>query len=536
MKRKLLSLLLTAAMVVTMAAGCGKETANGDANADANAGAGTEANAEAGTEEGQAQGEVASEYATEITWADMMGDVTGTLTIFPATEEWTIEYENPFGAYKLAGWYLGKDGSMACIDDAGIGAFLDFESIEAVASPAILAMIEENNIPVLEGGDPATCVHKWLDGACAVCQTACTHENWENSICADCGTACTHETHDTATIVCETCGNRGYHTFVDGTCGCGATTIFEMNAVPAEMMAECDEKGTIETISYDTYSYALEAMQDGEERLALTKEANVYLPYGYDANESYDILYLMHGGGGTKDDWLVTNPATVNILDNCIKQGLCDPIIVVTPSFYSEVEGIDGTMANWVSYFDEEMMNELIPAVEAKYATYAKGDVSAEALKASRAHRAYAGLSMGSMTSWSSILDSCTDYIGYVGSYSAGPEADVQLALTLTEEIAANMKADLTEAGNEMYYWFNGNGVKDIAHDPHLAAYPRMLELCPEVFTDGVNSCWVDYLEGMHSFEWWQLDLYNSLKVFFELDEAGENPELQALAEQGILH
>ena len=75
-----------------------------------------------------------------------------------------------------------------------------------------------------------------------------------------------------------------------------------------------------------------------------------------------------------------------------------------------------------------------------------------------------------------------------------------------------------------------------MAHDPHQAAYPHMLELLPDVFEDGVNCCWVDYLEGTHNWPWWQLSLMNSLKVFFQLDEPGENPQLEALAQQGRLH
>lgn len=518
MKRKFLPVCLVLAMTLTLVVGCGKKTGK------------------EGDDTQQTEISVESEYSTEITWPDMMGDVTGTLTIYPATEEWTIEYQNPFGTYKLAGWYLGKDGTMVCTDDAGVGAFLDFDAITAVASPAILEMIEEYHIPILESTDPENCIHKWLDGICVACETECEHETLENSMCTTCGSPCTHKSHDAETLICDTCGNRGYHTFEDGTCDCGATTIFEMDGVPEEYMEECDEKGTVETISYNTYSYALEAMQGGENRLAVTKEALVYLPYGYDANASYDVLYLLHGGGDTHESWFVTNPTTLNILDNCIKEGICDPIIVVTPTFYSEVEGVDGMMADWVSYFGQEMVNELIPAVEAKYATYAEGNVTANSLKASRAHRAYAGLSMGSMVSFSSVLDYCTDYFGYVGSYSAGPAADIPGALTATDTIAANMKEDLNASGNEIYYWFNGNGLKDIAHDPHHATYPHMLELCPEVFTDGVNSCWLDYHKGMHSFEWWQLDLFNSLHVFFEVDETGENTELQELAQDGKLH
>lgn len=393
--------------------------------------------------------------------------------MYPDTKTWKLYYETAFGAYALGG-----------------------------------------------SVDSANCSHRWCDGVCAVCKTPCPHDEWGSGDCAACGYSCTHVgTHHADTMECSECGIIGHHTFTEGKCDCGKTTIFEMDAIPEEYLAECDQPGTlIEDFTYESYTYA-----EGNST-PITKNAIIYLPYGYDPGQSYDILYLMHGGGSDYNSWFYETTGTKNILDNMIKNGDCDPVIVVTPT----VNGTD----NYVYNFALDFMNHLVPAVESRYSTYAKGDVSPENLKATRAYRAYAGLSMGSITSFMSILNSCTDYVGYVGSYSAGPDADTANALKLTAEVAASLKA----SGNEIYYWFNGNGVKDMAHDPHLAAYPYMLELCPELFEDGVNSCWVDYLEGVHDWYWWKLDLLNSLKVFFQVDEPGENPELEALAAQGVLH
>ena len=36
----------------------------------------------------------------------------------------------------------------------------------------------------------------------------------------------------------------------------------------------------------------------------ICKYANVYLPYGYDEEKKYPVLYLIHGGGGNPDAWL----------------------------------------------------------------------------------------------------------------------------------------------------------------------------------------------------------------------------------------
>ena len=77
--------------------------------------------------------------------------------------------------------------------------------------------------------------------------------------------------------------------------------IYEM---PAEMLKECDKKGTVERFEYESRVYdkddgtddntaATNAQKSAEK---LQKGAWVYVPYGYDASKKYDILYLMHGG------------------------------------------------------------------------------------------------------------------------------------------------------------------------------------------------------------------------------------------------
>ena len=73
-------------------------------------------------------------------------------------------------------------------------------------------------------------------------------------------------------------------------------------AVPAEYAVASDHPGTVEQIVYDTKDYA----GDGSD---IEKTAYVYLPYGYDANDTetrYDIIYLMHGWGGgpSKPCWI----------------------------------------------------------------------------------------------------------------------------------------------------------------------------------------------------------------------------------------
>ena len=84
--------------------------------------------------------------------------------------------------------------------------------------------------------------------------------------------------------------------------------------IPAEYRKlKKEASGTVESITYTTKDY----YGTGEE---MTKPAYVYLPYGYDAEKQYNVLFLMHGGGGDETEWAIhTEFSTVKlVLDNLI--------------------------------------------------------------------------------------------------------------------------------------------------------------------------------------------------------------------------
>ena len=169
-------------------------------------------------------------------------------------------------------------------------------------------------------------------------------------------------------------------------------------AVPAK------KRGTVETFTY-TFN-------------GIKKTAFVYLPYGYEQNrQRYNILYFMHGGGGSAgqffersyaDDYLLNN-----ILDHAIEDGTIKPLIVVTPTFYAP-DDHDMSIANaaeQVKKFPAEFVGGLMPAVEQKYRTYAEKTDKAS-FEASRKHRAFGGFSMGSVTTWFEFAQAL-DYVAY---------------------------------------------------------------------------------------------------------------------------
>jgi endo-1,4-beta-xylanase len=139
------------------------------------------------------------------------------------------------------------------------------------------------------------------------------------------------------------------------------------------------------------------------------KYANIYLPWGYDADagKKYDTLYLMHGGSGNADAWL-DSCHIKNMLDCCFNEKAAEPFIVVFPSYYKNVAGkvdlsrMEGER-QMVRDFASEAATELIPAVESHIRGWAES-VDDEGLRASRAHRAFGGFSMGSVTTWFEFL------------------------------------------------------------------------------------------------------------------------------------
>ena len=135
------------------------------------------------------------------------------------------------------------------------------------------------------------------------------------------------------------------HSYVDGICECGKYEAAFLSMLPMapDLQATCDQQGTLEEFSYTARAYALEEAEGTGEEIVVEKKAQVYLPYGYDESKEYNILYLMHGGGETYTYWLIDMGMTTrNVLDDMIKDGKCDPVIVVAPTYESPAEGHEG--------------------------------------------------------------------------------------------------------------------------------------------------------------------------------------------------
>lgn len=191
----------------------------------------------------------------------------------------------------------------------------------------------------------------------------------------------------------------------------------ELAIIPEAYYQLADQQGTLTDLYYDTY----ESFSYEEQSQPLQKHAVVYLPYGYSQDQQYDVFYLMHGGWGDETATLGTpgNPSGFkNVIDQAIAAGEIRPLIIVCPTYNNTNEnGRDSANFSLAMQLTEnypnELINDLIPAVEGTYSTYA-ASTGKDDLIASRDHRGFGGFSMGSVATWRTFqygLDYFRDFL-----------------------------------------------------------------------------------------------------------------------------
>lgn len=278
--------------------------------------------------------------------------------------------------------------------------------------------------------------------------------------------------------------------------------------VPAAYTRPCDRPGSVQRLVYDSRDYAGSGA-------AIVKTAYVYLPYGYDeadASTRYDILYLMHGWTGHAGEFFQYG-AFKNILDHLIANGDTPPMIVVSPSFYTENSrtDFDASMdALRLFYLDFEA--HLMPAVEGRYFTYA-ASTSDDDLKASRDHRAFGGFSMGAVTTWLMLCHD-SDYIRYYLPMSGacfyyGDYDDYQTARNVDHLESVVRDEDLNDRG---YFVYHAVGTLDAYREQSVLQAEEMLArgaFPPEHYV------FYQRKDGRH--DRYSVDefLYNALPLFF---------------------
>lgn len=286
----------------------------------------------------------------------------------------------------------------------------------------------------------------------------------------------------------------------------------------------------------------------------ITKLCNVYLPPNYDINDKdtrYNTLYLLHGVGGNRYEWLNgsgsmdENYVICNIFDNLIANGDIEPVIVVFPEGRSAFDWRDssfnplGTNLLGFYYFDYELRYDLIPFIESNYNTYSNmKDISLEGISYNRLHRAIAGLSMGGMQTMNLILGGyrcdaveytnttsdfknglditvpapgMVDLFAYVGAFSNAP----------TSSEGTFLGASLAASGYKLALLYMSCG------DADEVAYPSGYLKSNEGLAEAAGDNLLEYhkvvlKDGRHDFNVWNHGAYNFIRLTYHDVEVKE--------------
>ncbi len=132
----------------------------------------------------------------------------------------------------------------------------------------------------------------------------------------------------------------------------------------------------------------LKVVEYDSKTLGTRRLMRVYTPPGYSTARKYPVLYLHHGLGNTSTEWLRAGAQI--IADNLLADGKMQPMIIVFPQGSAGSTAADenhGTRngAGFGTPYENDLLKEIIPFVESHYSVFTD-----------RAHRAIAGMSMGS--------------------------------------------------------------------------------------------------------------------------------------------
>ncbi len=225
----------------------------------------------------------------------------------------------------------------------------------------------------------------------------------------------------------------------------------------------------------------LEMIEYESKTVGTTRKANVYTPPGYSTDKKYPVMYLLHGIGGDETEW--QRFATPNVmLDNLIADNKAVPMIIVMPNGRAQkndrAEGNPMQSAAAFAVFEKDLLDDLIPAIEAKFS-----------VDTSREKRAIAGLSMGGGQSFNFGLGHL-DRFAWVAPFSAAPNTKpIEELIPDVDKAKSQLKLLWISCGNK-------DGLINISQKAH-----RFLK------TNGIDHVW--HVDGHgHDPAHWSSSLY----------------------------
>lgn len=178
----------------------------------------------------------------------------------------------------------------------------------------------------------------------------------------------------------------------------------QFKSIPDTCYSICPEEGTV-----FRYVYEVKNRTSSIDQKIYRKTALVYLPYGFDENDTeteYNVMYLMHGHEQSPEfffDGPNCNSLLKKIIDSLIYEKQMAKTIFCAVTFWEPYS--TDVFVN-AQFFNKELREELMPGFEEKYH-----------IRQNRNSRGFGGFSMGSMTTWT-IFENCMDLISHYAPVS----------------------------------------------------------------------------------------------------------------------
>lgn len=263
----------------------------------------------------------------------------------------------------------------------------------------------------------------------------------------------------------------------------------------------------IEIPAKDQEIYALKEVPHGlvSENIYFSKITNsfrrcfVYTPADYEENINtrYPVLYLQHGSFEDETGWSAQGNANL-ILDNLIAAQKAVPMIIVMDNGYAYKPQSGEPGGRAASAFEEVMINEIIPMIDAKFRTIAN-----------REHRAIAGLSMGANQTMRIImnnLDKFAYYGGFSGTSNYPSSEEINVETFLDGKFSDGKAVD-----KQIKVFWLGLGTKEPEPFPgSVGAFRKMME------KQGIKYVYYESPGTAHEWLTWRRDLYQYAQLLFK--------------------
>ena len=291
--------------------------------------------------------------------------------------------------------------------------------------------------------------------------------------------------------------------------------------LPEELLRPAEHRGTVREEDYPTR----DMVSDVPDRI--NKDVTVYLPYGYDPEEQYDVLILLHCAWADHRFWLGQErnygseeapvPISVpNLLERMIEEGYCRRLIVVSPCIYL-YDRQPSNAGNGYDYeqFEQEIGTDFLPWIAENYGTYA-ADGSPEALRAAREHFGVLGASFGAYAEYFCVIGENFDLLAWYCFCGGGEIEPWHLAERWTENGTAELPL-------RMLYICEGEF--DDRYGPEIS-YHNLLTFGGPFNEENVKFTLV---QGWgHEDHSYLVGLYNSLQMFFRETGSEESGQGQS--------